>query len=105
MQSSGHLQPLHRERISIRPAKGFVAAGERRIREEAIDRTLKALKEFANLMDAYRVDTVLAVSTGVIRQAVNREHFLNLLYELVVDSLQFQGAFFHPTLQFGVMPF
>jgi len=46
-----------------------------------IDRTLNVLKNFSGYLKRFRVHSVNAVATGVIREAPNRDQFLDRIYE------------------------
>ena len=73
--------PLIRRRTYIRMAEGFEDQGKKTINPAAIDRVLNSLKDFASATRKYNVDNTYAISTGVMRRAVNRDHLLNLIYE------------------------
>jgi exopolyphosphatase/guanosine-5'-triphosphate,3'-diphosphate pyrophosphatase len=74
-------RPLFRERAYIRLAEGFDDQGEKMIKPEAIDRALNALEDFAAIVRKFNVENTYAVSTGVVREAANRDYFLNLIYD------------------------
>ncbi|MBW1767305.1 MAG: Ppx/GppA family phosphatase [Deltaproteobacteria bacterium] len=78
--NSGLFRPLVRKRAYIRLAEGLDDQGRAAIRPDSIDRTLSALEDFATIAREFSVDTILAVSTGVVRKAANRDDFLNLIY-------------------------
>ncbi|MBW2609671.1 MAG: hypothetical protein JRC68_04920 [Deltaproteobacteria bacterium] len=78
--SSGLFQPLLRKRAYIRLAEGFGDQGEENIGPEAIERTLNALGDFSSIIKEYNAETTHAVSTGVMRDAVNSDRFLDLVY-------------------------
>jgi len=79
--SPGLFRPLIRKRSYIRLAQCFDhqngAAGI--IGPEAIDRTLSALAAFSHVARKYDVSQVHAVATGVVRNAANRDHFIDLI--------------------------
>jgi len=77
----GLIRPLVRKRAYIRLAEGFDDQRKGTIKRAAIDRTLNALEEFASIARRFDVDTIHAVSTGVMRKAVNRDRLLNLIYD------------------------
>ncbi len=60
-------------------ADGFRGQEGEEIPVEALERALDALDDFAILSRRYGVGEILAVSTGVIRRAANRNHFLDLV--------------------------
>jgi exopolyphosphatase/guanosine-5'-triphosphate,3'-diphosphate pyrophosphatase len=76
----GSIEPVCRKRSYIRLAEGFHEPESKTIKEEAISRTLKALEEFAEAASEWGVEETLAVSTGVVREARNRELFLERLH-------------------------
>jgi exopolyphosphatase/guanosine-5'-triphosphate,3'-diphosphate pyrophosphatase len=74
-------RPVLRKRAYIRLAEGFDDHGRRKIRAKAIDRTLNVLQSFASVTKEFGVANTYAVATGVVRKAVNRDHFLELIYD------------------------
>ncbi len=72
----GLLRPIFRERTYIRLGEGFDHSGRKTIHSHAITRTVKALQDFLRYMKDFNVHKVLAVATGVVREASNRELFL-----------------------------
>ena len=75
------LRPLARRRAYIRLAQGFDHSGKKIIQPEAIDLTLKAVEGFLRCMKMFNVHSVHAVATGVVREAANRDEFLNRIRE------------------------
>jgi len=75
----GLFQPLIRKRSYIRLAQCFDHQKETGIGPEAIDRTLSALEAFSDVARKYDVNRIHAVATGVVRRAVNRDHFIDLI--------------------------
>ena len=73
--------PLARKRAYIRLAEGLSQSENKDIPSVAIDRTLNVLKNFAGYLKRFRVHSVNAVATGVIREAPNRDQFLDRIYE------------------------
>jgi len=45
-----------------------------------MDRTLGALTTFSDIARKYDVNSIHAVATGVVRRAVNRDHFIDLIH-------------------------
>lgn len=68
------LVPVIRREAITRLGGGFTAAGG--IAEEAMGRTLAALKSFRNVIFDRRVESVAAVATSVVRKAVNGNAFV-----------------------------
>ncbi|MBN1832599.1 MAG: hypothetical protein JW896_10860 [Deltaproteobacteria bacterium] len=75
------IKPLLRKRAYIRLAEDFDSRGKRVIRPEATERALKAIGEFASIAQKMHVESVRAACTGVVREAENRDDFLNLIFE------------------------
>jgi exopolyphosphatase/guanosine-5'-triphosphate,3'-diphosphate pyrophosphatase len=73
--------PLARKRAYIRLAEGLSQSENKDIPSVAIDRTLNVLKNFSGYLKQFRVHSVNAVATGVIREAPNRDQFLDRIYE------------------------
>jgi exopolyphosphatase/guanosine-5'-triphosphate,3'-diphosphate pyrophosphatase len=69
---------LARKRTYTRLAEGFDETGPRILHERGVERTLEALRDFANLNQQFQVQKVWAVATGV---AENRDLFLRRCYE------------------------
>ncbi len=72
---------LARKRTYTRLAEGFDETGPRILHERGVERTLEALRDFANLNQQFQVQKVWAVATGVVREAENRDLFLRRCYE------------------------
>jgi len=64
----------HTENRTVRLGEGF--STERRIRPVALKRALAALRAFRTVLDAMEVDQVAATGTSALREAINRDHFL-----------------------------
>jgi exopolyphosphatase/guanosine-5'-triphosphate,3'-diphosphate pyrophosphatase len=79
--SSKGLRPLQRKRVYIRLADGFSRHGGLRIQPEAVERTLSALEEFASVAKKFRVGSIQAVCTGVVREAANRDDLLKQILD------------------------
>ena len=77
----GHLVPLARKRAYIRLAEGLSESENKDISSVAIDRTLNVLKNFSGTLKRFKVHSVNAVATGVLREAPNRDQFLDRIYE------------------------
>lgn len=75
------LEPLFRKRVYIRLAENFHTEGRGTLQPEAIGRTLKSLEDFASLTKGYGVESIRAVSTGVVREASNKDKFLRRIQE------------------------
>lgn len=71
-------RPILRKRAYIRLAEDFASG---LIKREAMDRALEALEDFVLTSRRFRVDTIRAVSTGVVRKATNKDSFLDLIRE------------------------
>ncbi len=62
-------------RTIVRLSEGM--GDEKLIRQNAVDRTLDALREFKDIIDAMNVDKVRAIATAALRTAKNPEIFVN----------------------------
>lgn len=72
-------RPIHEERRITRLGEGLVNSGL--LSPPAITRTLQVLKEFHAVVTEYPVDEVIAVATSAVREAGNRQSFLDRLRE------------------------
>lgn len=70
----GHASILNRVKTMVRLGEGSFKSGE--LQPEAMDRTVKALKSFAEICESYGVKEIRAVGTAALRSATNREVFL-----------------------------
>jgi len=70
------IEPVFRERRTIRLAEGFGSRNTGPIRREAFRRTVEAIRDFGRRVREANGEIVQAVSTGVTRTATNREAFL-----------------------------
>jgi exopolyphosphatase / guanosine-5'-triphosphate,3'-diphosphate pyrophosphatase len=77
----GAWQPVLRKRAYIRLAEDFLEPERGWIKPGAIARALDALGEFAGSLGEWEVRETWAVATGVVRDALNAERFLNLIAE------------------------
>jgi exopolyphosphatase/guanosine-5'-triphosphate,3'-diphosphate pyrophosphatase len=73
--------PLARKREYIRLAEDLNQSENKDIPSVAIDRTVNVLKNFSGTLKRFRVHSVNAVATGVMRDAPNRDQILNRIYE------------------------
>jgi exopolyphosphatase/guanosine-5'-triphosphate,3'-diphosphate pyrophosphatase len=78
-EGTGILKPLIRERAYIRLGKDFELGKTRSIKPEAVERTLRALDGFVRAARALGVKEILAVATGVVREADNQGRFIEAL--------------------------
>ena len=78
---SGVIDPIARKRAYIRLAEGFNQSGDKIITPVAMDRALNVLHDFSSYINCIGVNFVHAVATGVIREASNRDAFLDRIYE------------------------
>ena len=72
-------RPIHEDRRITRLGEGLVNSGL--LSPPAITRTLQVLKEFHAVVTEYPVDEVIAVATSAVREAGNRQSFLDRLRE------------------------
>lgn len=73
--------PRVRRRAYIRLAADSGLEGDREIGPDAAARTLDVLRDFTRLIADYSVSQVRAVATGIIRDAIDSDRFLDRLYE------------------------
>jgi len=76
----GTLEPLARERSYIYLARDFNPVSKR-ISKEASARATAVLRDFSRALKDWQVRRVVAVATGVIREAHNRDEFLRGVFE------------------------
>ena len=67
------------DQVSERVRIGEGGFGDGRLRPEPIARTVKLLKMYGKLCDANHIQRVIAVATSAVRDAVNRDEFLDLV--------------------------
>jgi exopolyphosphatase/guanosine-5'-triphosphate,3'-diphosphate pyrophosphatase len=79
-EAQGRLKPLARKRAYIRLGEGFSYSEGKKIQPEAIDRTLEVFEDFLQCTRLFDVHEVHAVATGVVREATNRDEFLDLIH-------------------------
>jgi exopolyphosphatase/guanosine-5'-triphosphate,3'-diphosphate pyrophosphatase len=79
-EASHSILPMTRQRSYIRLGSDF-HRGNGILSEGAARRVLDVLRTFERSIRTYRVEMTVAVATGVVRQAENREEFLRLLGE------------------------
>ena len=72
--------PIHRKRGYSRLADGFDKDGDRVLLPEAMERALIHLKDCSTILKKYKVEKPIAISTGIVRDAVNQDTFLKSIY-------------------------
>ena len=72
---NGHFKNKEKHLIITRMGQGLSATGV--ISQEAIDRNINALKIFKEKADRYGAQGIIAIATSAVRDANNREEFLN----------------------------
>jgi exopolyphosphatase / guanosine-5'-triphosphate,3'-diphosphate pyrophosphatase len=75
LPSSGPLKELHSERRILRLGEGVDQS--KRLKREAMDRVVQCLGAWRNVIDRYRVHACTAVATSAVRDAENRQEFLD----------------------------
>ncbi|HVM01916.1 MAG TPA: Ppx/GppA phosphatase family protein [Acidimicrobiales bacterium] len=73
--TDGGSRPIERLMTITRLGQGVDAA--RRLAPEAVDRTLAVLREYRAVMDRHGVERVRVAATSAVRDAVNRDEFLD----------------------------
>jgi len=71
-------QAYQHEAITVRLGEGLAETNN--LKDEPIRRTIDALKLFRDIIDVQSIKHVLAVATSAVREASNREEFLNRVY-------------------------
>jgi len=78
------LKELRSERRILRLGEGVDRS--KRLTSAAMDRVIQCLKEWRALIDSYGVDACTAVATSAVRDATNRQEFLDRVkYEVGFD--------------------
>ena len=72
---NGSLKELRSERRILRLGEGVDQA--KRLNSAAMDRVIQCLNEWRAVIDNYRVDACTAVATSAVRDAANRQEFLD----------------------------
>ncbi len=73
--AKGAFRVVDREADMVRLGSGSLETGV--LSDEAMDRTLTALKAYRRLAESHKVEEVIAVATSAIREAQNGEDFLD----------------------------
>jgi exopolyphosphatase/guanosine-5'-triphosphate,3'-diphosphate pyrophosphatase len=74
LPSDGPLKEVRSDRRILRLGEGVDQS--RRLSQVAMDRVVQCLKEWREAIDDYRVDACIAVATSAVRDAGNRQEFL-----------------------------
>lgn len=74
----GHLKELRSERRILRLGEGVDQSNG--LKREAMDRVLACLREWRDVIDGYHVDASTAVATSAVRDAANRQEFLDRVF-------------------------
>jgi exopolyphosphatase/guanosine-5'-triphosphate,3'-diphosphate pyrophosphatase len=77
LDEQGRLHELRSDRRILRLGQGVDQA--RRLGVEAMARVVETLKEWSRVVEAYRPYAVTAVATSAVRDAANRDEFLDLV--------------------------
>jgi exopolyphosphatase/guanosine-5'-triphosphate,3'-diphosphate pyrophosphatase len=72
---SGPLKELFSERRILRLGEGVDQS--KRLKDEAMQRVIRCLGEWRGIIDTYQVHSHIAVATSAVRDAQNREEFLD----------------------------
>ncbi len=75
VSEAGRLTELHSDRRILRLGEGVDRA--RLLRPEAMTRVIKTLTEWKQVIDTYPVERTIAVATSAVRDAANRDEFLD----------------------------
>jgi exopolyphosphatase/guanosine-5'-triphosphate,3'-diphosphate pyrophosphatase len=74
-------RPLFRKRTYIRLGEDFDYLEGKGIHANGVARAARALQGFSRHIEEHDVHTVLAVATGIVREASNRDQFLGFICE------------------------
>lgn len=74
-------RPLKRKRAYVHLAEGFEDNGKGVINPASMERAVKVLEDFTATAMEYHSEIPIAISTGVVREALNRDYFLDLIYD------------------------
>ncbi len=77
--SSGTLREWHADRRILRLGQGVDR--DRMLRIDAVERVVETLKEWCSVMDGYELAAYTAVATSAVRDAGNRDEFVNVVRE------------------------
>ncbi|MCS6298202.1 MAG: Ppx/GppA family phosphatase [Nitrospira sp.] len=75
--SEGHITKLRSDRRILRLGQGVDR--DRLLRPDAMERVAATLKDWRQLIDEHQVQATAVVATSAVRDARNREEFLNLI--------------------------
>ncbi|MGH7204853.1 MAG: Ppx/GppA family phosphatase [Nitrospiraceae bacterium] len=75
VSEAGRLTELRSDRRIVRLGEGVDHS--RRLRPDAMDRVISTLLEWRNVIESYQVNGQIAVATSAVRDAVNREEFVD----------------------------
>lgn len=71
-----HFKEIYSERKITRLGEGLSSLNS--LTDKAINRSLSTLKDFRSIIDRYKIDKVVVVATSAVREAVNRQYFIDL---------------------------
>lgn len=77
VSSSRHLREVRSDRRILRLGEGVDK--DRVLRADAMARVVATLKEWRQIIDAYQVEVTAVVATSAVRDAGNRQEFLELI--------------------------
>lgn len=72
-----HFKERYSERRITRLGEGLSRLGC--LTENAIDRSITTLKDFRSIIDRYKIDEIVVVATSAVREAKNRQYFIELV--------------------------
>ncbi len=78
LHDNGEWECVLKRRSTVRLSEGM--GFDRVLREEAMQRVVDALKEFCSLAKIDSCQTIAAIATAAVRNAVNKEDFINRVY-------------------------
>lgn len=84
--SDATIHPLYQQEQIVRLGEGVDKT--QRIKPEAMQRTLHALKEYVKITRDFHVETILIAGTSALRDAQNRQEFLQLVHQELGISIR-----------------
>jgi len=79
VDEQGQLRDLYKTKVPVRLGQGGISNGN--IAPEAYERALKTLRDFRKIIDEHGAETVRAMATSMVRNAVNGDDFVKDIYK------------------------
>ncbi len=78
---SMHISDITRSRSYIKLGEAWSVNGKVVLSDEALERTVSAIRSFKEIISRFDVAALRAVGTGILREASNREEFLGAVLD------------------------